>query len=134
MSILIRTLLSLSFFNSIVQKLNSFLIFFFKFSFDAFILNILKSIHLEIILLLLYFSINRVISSNRLVHSVRCVTSCVLNHLIFLSFLSHLSEFYVTFIKNYFLNIVCRHLSHEKTLSISIFVALNDFIFKTDEL
>lgn len=134
MGILIRSLLSLSFFNSIVQKLNSFLIFFFKFSFDALILNILKSIHLEIILRLLNFSINCVISSNRLVHSVRHITSCVLNHLVFLSFLSHLSEFYVTFIENYFLNIMRRHLSHEKTLSISIFVTLNDFIFETDEL
>jgi len=132
MRILIRSLLRLPLFNSIIQKLNSFFIFFFQFSFNALVLNILKPVHLETILLLLRFSVN-CFSSNGL-GQVFNVASCVLNCLIFLSFLSHLSEFYVTFIKNDFLNVVSWHLSHEKALSIAVFVTLDNFIFKTDKL
>jgi len=136
MSILVWTLLSLSLFYSVVQEFYSFFVFFFKFSFDALILHILKSIHLKAILLLLKLSIYCFISSSNWwsLHHVGHVARCVLNHLVFLSFLSHLSEFYVTFIENNFLNVVSRHLSHKKTLGISIFVPLNYFIFKTDKL
>ena len=135
MRILIRSLLCLSLFDSIIQKLNSFFVFFFKFGFDALILNILKPVHLEAILLLLSLAFGGFTSNGLiLLHSSWNVPCGVLNCLIFLGFLSHLSEFNVTFIENYFLNIVCRHLSHEKALGISIFVTLNNFIFKTDKL
>ena len=134
MCILVRTLLRLSLFNSVVQKLHSFFIFFFQFGFNAFVLNILKSVHLEIIFLL-DCSFVDVLTTNRwlILHTTH-ITSCILNLLIFLSFLSHLCEFDVTFIENYFLNIVSWHLSHEKALSISIFIPLNNFIFEADKL
>lgn len=133
MCILVRTLLRLSLFNSVIQKLHSFFIFFFQFGFNAFVLNILKSVHLEIILLLLDFSFVGVLTTNRwLILHAWHIPSCILNW--FLSFLSHLCKFDVTFIENYFLNIVSWHLSHEKALGISIFIALNNFIFEADKL
>ena len=131
MSILIWSLLCLSFFNSVIKKFDPFFIFFFQFGFNAFILNILQSIHLKTVLLGLHFSI---VFTNCLILNGLRIPSSVLNGLIFLSFLSHLGEFDVAFVKNYLLNIVSWHLSHEKTLSISILISLNNFIFKTDKL
>ena len=135
MCILIRSLLRLSLFNSVIQKLNSFFILFFEFGFDAFILDVLESVHLEIVLLLLDLStvVGVVLADWWLLNALE-VSGCVLNCLIFLGFLSHLSKFDVTFIENDFLNVVCWHLSHEKALSISVFVTLNNFIFKANKL
>jgi len=131
MSILIWSLLCLPFFNSVIEKFNPFFVFFLKLSFNAFILNILQPIHLKTVLLILHFSI---IFSNCLILNSWSITSSVLNSLIFLSFLTHLRKFDVAFIENYLLNIVSWHLSHEKTLCISILIPLNNFIFKTDKL
>ena len=136
MCILIRSLLRLSLFNSVIQKLDSFFIFFLEFGFDAFVLNVLEPVHLETVLLLLDLAavVGIVLSNWWLVLDALKVAGGVLNCLVFLGFLTHLSEFYVTFIENDFLNVVCWHLSHEKALSISIFVPLNNFIFKADKL
>jgi hypothetical protein len=49
-------LLRLSLFNSVIQKLDPFFILFFEFGFDAFILDVLESVHLETVLLLLDLS------------------------------------------------------------------------------
>lgn len=52
----------------------------------------------------------------------------------FLSCLPHFSKLNVVFIKNYLLDIMCWHLSHKQTLSVSIFISLNYFIFETQKL
>lgn len=49
MSILVWTLLTLSLFNPLVKKINSLLVFFLKLSLYTFILDILESIHLELL-------------------------------------------------------------------------------------
>jgi hypothetical protein len=97
-------------------------------------LYVLETVHLEVVLLCLLLLCLVWITNRRLILHARHVSSCILDLLVFLSFLSHLSEFNVTFIENNFLNVVSWHLSHEKTLGISIFISLNDLIFKTDEL
>ena len=52
----------------------------------------------------------------------------------FLSCLSHFCEFDVVFIENYLLYIMRWHLPHEQALGIAILVALDYFIFETQEL
>jgi hypothetical protein len=134
MCILVWTLLRLSLFNSVVQELHSLFIFFLQLSLDALVLNVLKTVHLEVVFLCLLLLSFVWITDRRLILHAWHISCCVLNLLIFLSFLSHLGKFDITFIENNFLNIVSWHLSHEKTLGISIFISLNNLIFKTDKL
>jgi len=47
MCVLIRSLHSLPLFNSPVQEIYSFIIFFFELGLNAFILHVLQSVHLE---------------------------------------------------------------------------------------
>lgn len=118
-SILIRSLLSLSFLDPAVQEVYSLLILLLEFCFDALILDVLESVHLELrhrCLLSLFIG-------------VACrVLESVLGHL------PLLSEFYIIFVKYYLLYIMGWHLSHEKRLHVALLEALEYLILKAKEL
>lgn len=123
MRILIWPLLCLSLLNSLVQEAHSFFVLFFKFGFYAFILHILKPVHLE----LGHCWVFQVTLTKRVLVPCCISETCLSN-------LPLLSEFNIVFVKNDLLNIVSGHLSHEKALHIAFFVALHYFVFKTEEL
>ena len=120
MSILIRSLLRLSLFNSFIQEINSLLILLLQFCLDAFILHVLQPVHLEVVVAFLDLRrklIRVVLVLTAVQHlGLVVVAYCVLEAgvvVAFLCCLSHLGELDVVFIKNYLLNIMRRHLSHE---------------------
>ena len=122
MSVLIRTLLSLSLLNPFVKKINSFIILFLQLCLYTFILDILEAVHLKLrhscvaLQLLLRVKVSR------------CVLETVLNHLPLMGKLD------VIFVEYHFLDIVRRHLAHEKTLHVSFLETLHNFVFKTEKL
>ena len=111
---LVRTLNSLSFFYSFVQKVNSFLIFFLQLGFDAFILYILQAIHLEL-------------AEHRLI--VQVFSS--LRYSLFL--LSLLQELCIVFIKYYFLDLCTLMRVHDHWIHSSIFISLHNFFLVVQE-
>ena len=120
MSILIWSLLRLSFFNSFIQEINSFFILFFQFGFDAFVLDILESIHLEIVVSVFYLrsELVRVVLILAAVEHLGLVviSYCMLEAVVvcaLLCCLPHFGELDVVFIENDLLNIVGWHLSHK---------------------
>ena len=138
--ILVWTLLCLTFFNSLMQEINSLVVLFFKLCFDALILYILETIHLGISTLswILVNWRHRQLIRQEWVTSITYgihVTHLLFHGIIyFLSLLSLFGKLYVILVKDYFLNIVSWHLSHEKALSISFFITLDYFILETQKL
>ena len=138
--ILVRTLLCLAFLNSFMQEIDSLVVFFFELCFDALILYILETIHLGISTLS-WILVNR---RHRQLIGQECVTSITYSihvaHLhfhgvvYFLGLLSLFGKLYVILVKDYFLNIVSWHLSHEKALCVAFFITLDYFIFETQKL
>lgn len=119
-SILIRTLLSLSLFDSFVKEIYSFFILFLKFCFYALVLDILEPIHLELGQSGVFQSALGLITGGVRVPSLGKLTS--------------FGEFYVVLVEDYLLNIVCWHLSHKKTLHVALFKPLHYFILKAQKL
>lgn len=138
--ILVRTLLCLTLLNSFVQEIDSLVVFFFELCFDALILYILETIHLGIT------TLNWILVNWRHRQLVRqeCVTSIAysihVTHLLFhgivyfLGLLSLFGKLYVILVKDYFLNVVSWHLSHEKALCVTFFITLDYFILETQKL
>ena len=119
MSILIRSLLSLPLLDPSVQEVNSFLVLLLELCFDALILDVLESVHLEL----------RHGCLLGLVVGVTCrILESVLGHL------PLLGELYVVLVKDYLLNIMGWHLSHEERLHVALFETLEYLIFKAQEL
>ena len=144
MSILVWTLLRLLIFNSLMWKVFSFFIFFFQLSLDAFILNVLKSVHLISKLVwiwtnLWHAELGQWIESLCRLHTWIIVSSgwrksISFSFCDFLSSLSLFGEFDVVLIKDYFLNVISWYLLHEEALRVTFFIPLDNFIFETQIL
>ena len=144
MSILVWTLLRLLVLDSLMQKVNSFFIFFFQLSLDTFILNVLESIHLICKLVwiwtnLWHTELGQWIESLSRLHTWIVVSSSWCKSIsfpfcCFLGSLSLFSELYVVLIKDYFLDVISWYLLHEKALRVAFFIPLDNFIFETQIL
>lgn len=100
-SVLVRSLLGLSLFDTFVQEVYSLFVLLLQLRLDALVLNVLQPIHLELGHRWVFHDYGSLVG---------VADGCMDLGLCHLPLLGKL---YVVFIKNYFLNVVSGHLSHE---------------------